>query len=1034
MYEAYLEKEFQRQAVEVLVKLGYTLLSNEECNKERGGKYNVLLKGILRTRLREMNTFEYGGIMYRFSPANIERAIDELDASLSDGLLKTSEKIYDALLLGRDLPETVGSGAEKRTLSFNLHFIDWHHPENNVYHVAREYYVSNEAGDDGSRPDIVLFVNGIPLGIIECKAPDIDEDFAVIQHIRNQNKEYKGCISQLYKFAQILVATNKNSVKYATVGTGKKYWTIWKEENREWLNEQLMQCVVGRKPTEQDRALISLYSPERLLKIACYFTLYDANVKKIARYQQFFAVEQIINTIETNDVVSGNRQSGVVWHTQGSGKSLTMVMLAKYILENIKGSKVVLVTDRTELDRQIEQTFSHTRLKPARATSGKNLIDLIEKNNVEIVTALINKFNTVENSGLKILSRDVFILVDESHRTQYGNLAAKMRLVFPNACYIGFTGTPLLRKEKSTMAKFGNKLIHRYTIRDGVNDKAIVPLIYEGRFVEQNVDENNIDRWFAQITKRLSEKQTEDLKAKWAQLKRITSTEERIRFISLDINTHFLEGFKNSGFKAMLACTYKRDAVRYLQCFEDMGDLTTAVIISPPDMREGYEEIDDEPDDLVRRFWDKMINRYGDVERYEETIKNKFLDGEIDILIVCGKLLTGFDAPLTQVIYIDKELKEHGLLQAIARANRLYEGKDYGLIVDYRGLLKPLDDAMEMYSGAGLENFESGDIKGAVVDVIKCVGTLRETYSRLLDVFGNLRNSRDAEELEVLLFDDKIRSEFYDALSAFGKALSMALSSEKVFGTLSKEEVEKYKDAFIFFSKMRRSVKVRYADAIDNAEFEPQMQNLLDRYLSVVGLKQITNPVDILNRDELEKELHELGSLRAKADAITSTMTKSIADRRDENPAYYDSFSKRIKIVLDEFRNRVITEAEYLSKMKSILEDYRKGTSNVVYPEKIKGNIHAQAFYGVICAVLDDVIDLNANIEIVSDLTLAITAIVESNNYIDWQNNTDIHNRIAQQIDDLFYDYEQKHGFIIPLDAIDKIIENVKTVALRRFK
>lgn len=1034
MNEAYLEKEFQSQAVEVLIKLGYTLLTNEECNKERGGKYNVLLKNVLRTRLREMNTFEYGGIMYRFSPANIERAIDELDASLSDGLLKTSEKIYDALLLGRDLPETVGSGADKRTLSFNLHFIDWQHPENNVYHVAREYYVSNETGDDGSRLDIVLFVNGIPLGIIECKAPDIDEDLAVIQHIRNQNKDYRGCIPQLYKFAQVLVATNKNSIKYATVGTGKKYWTVWKEENSAWLNELLMQCVVGRKPTEQDRALISLYSPERLLKITRYFTLYDANVKKIARYQQFFAVEQIINTIETNDAVSGNRQSGVVWHTQGSGKSLTMVMLAKYILENIKGSKVVLVTDRTELDRQIEQTFSHTRLKPARATSGKNLIDLIEKNNAQIVTALINKFNTVENSGLKILSRDVFVLVDESHRTNYGNLAAKMRLVFPNACYIGFTGTPLMRKEKNTMDKFGSRLIHRYTIRDGVNDKAIVPLIYEGRFVEQNVDENNIDRWFAQITKRLSEKQTEDLKAKWAQLKRITSTEERIRFISLDINTHFLEGFKNSGFKAMLASTYKRDAVRYLKCFEDMGDLTAAVIISPPDMREGYEEVDDEPDDLVRRFWDKMMNRYGDAERYEETIKNKFLDGEIDILIVCGKLLTGFDAPLTQVIYIDKELKEHGLLQAIARANRLYEGKDYGLIVDYRGLLKSLDDAMEMYSGAGLENFESGDIKGAVVDVIKCVGTLRETYSRLLDVFGNLRDSRDSEELEVLLSDDKIRSEFYDALSDFGKALSMALSSEKVFGALSKEEVEKYKDTFVFFSKMRRSVKVRYADAIDNAEFEPQMQNLLDRYLSVVGLKQITNPVDILNRDELEKELHELGSLRAKADAITSTMTKSISDKRDENPAYYDSFSKRIKIVLDEFRNRVITEAEYLSKMKSILEDYRKGTSNVVYPEKVKGNIHAQAFYGVISAVLDDVIDLNANIEIVSNLTLAITTIVESNNSIDWQNNTDIHNRIAQQIDDLFYDYEQKHGFIIPLDIIDKIIENVKTVALRRFK
>lgn len=1033
MNDTYLEKEFQAQAADVLTKLGYTLLSGEDCAKQRGGRYNVLLKDILREKLREMNSFEYGGTMYRFSPANIERAIDELDVTLGDGLIKTSEKIYDALLLGRDLPETVGVGTDRRTLSFNLHFIDWEYPENNSFHVAREFYVSNEAGDDGAKPDLVLFVNGIPLGIIECKAPDIDEDFAVIQHIRNQNKEYKGSIPQLYKFSQILLATNKNAVKYATTGTGKKHWAPWKEERNEWLNEQLYQCVVGRTPTEQDKALVSLYSPERLLKLTRYFIVYDANVKKIARYQQFFAVEEIIKTINTNDAVTGNRQSGVIWHTQGSGKSLTMVMLAKYILEHIKGSKVVIVTDRTELDRQIEQTFSHTRLKPARATSGKNLIDLLEKSKTEVVTALINKFNTVENSGVKIHSRDVFVLVDESHRTNYGNLAAKMRLVFPNACYIGFTGTPLMRTEKNTLAKFG-KLIHRYTISDGVNDKATVPLIYEGRFVEQNVDEKNIDRWFEQITKRLTKKQTEDLKAKWAQLKRITSTEERIRFIALDINTHFLEGYKRTGFKAMLACTFKRDAVRYLKCFEDMGDLTAAVVISPPDMREGYEEIDDETDDLVRKFWDKMMYRYGDAERYEEAIKNKFLDGEIDILIVCGKLLTGFDAPLTQVIYIDKELKEHGLLQAIARANRLHEGKDYGLIVDYRGLLKPLDDAMEMYSGAGLDNFDGSEIKGAVVDVIRCVGTVREAYSRLLDIFGHLRDSRDTESLEVYLADAKLREEFCDALSAFGKALAMALNSEKVYEALSKEEISIYKDAFVFFSKMRRSVKIRYADAIDNAEYEPQMQNLLDRYLSVVGLKQITNPVDILNRDELEKELHELGSLRAKADAITSTMTKSISEKRDENPAYYDSFSRRIKDVLEEFKSRVISEAEYLSKMKSILEDFRKGVSNVVYPEKVKGNLHAQAFYGVITAVLDGVIDIAANIETVADITLAITAIIESNNTVDWEHNTDIHNRIAQQIDDLFFEYEQANKLKVPLEAIDKIIDNVKTVALRRFR
>ena len=1026
--DVYLEKEFQTQAAEVLQKLGYTLLSSEECHRERGGRYNVLLKDILRAKLRELNVFEYGGTKYRFKPANIERAIDELNVSIDDagGLIKASEKIYDAMLLGRDFPETLSDG---RTLSFNMRYIDWENIENNIFHVTREFSVSNAAGDGGAMPDLVLFVNGIPLGVIECKAPTLDETLAVEQHIRNQRAEY---IPQLFKFSQILFASNKNAVRYATTGTPKKFWNVWKEESVDWQNEKLMQCVVDRLPTEQDKILVSLFSPERLLHLIRYFILYDANIKKIARYQQFFAVEQIIGTINKTDSVTGNRQSGVIWHTQGSGKSLTMVMLAKYLLEQIHGSKVVIVTDRTELDRQIEQTFSHTRLKPARATSGKNLIDIINENKFDIITAIINKFNTVENSKIKVESRDIFVLVDESHRTNYGSLAAKMRLVFPNGCYIGFTGTPLMKDEK-TAARFGGNYIHKYTIKDGVDDKAIVPLIYEGRFVEQNVDEDNIDLWFEQITRRLSEKQTEDLKKRWSQLRRLASTNARIKRIALDINTHFLNSFKNTDFKAMLACNFKRDAVRYLECFEQLGDLISAVIISPPDMREGYEEIDEDPDDKVLAYWKKMMNRYGNAEVYEESLKNQFLDGDIDILIVCGKLLTGFDAPRTQVIYIDKELKEHSLLQAIARANRLYDGKDYGLIVDYRGLISKLDEAMEIYSGSGLENFEFGEIKGAVVDIISCVGEIRGKYSILLDVFGDLRNNDDTQVIEDYLANEKTRETFYDALCDFGKALTMALNSEKVYAALAKDEIENYTKAYAFFSKVRRSVKIRYADAIDNKEYEPQMQNLLDTHLTVAGIKQITNPVDVLDRDEMEKEIAELGSPRSKADAIRSTMTKSISEHHDENPAFYDNFSKRIKDVLEEYKNRIISEAEYLIKMKNILEDYRKGQSNILFPEKIKGNIHAQAFYGVISAVFADVINLSENIDTIIDISISITEIIERNNYIDWQNNIDIHNRIAQDIDDLFYEYEQQ-GFKIDFDTIDKITENVKTVAMRRFR
>ena len=322
-------------------------------------------------------------------------------------------------------------------------------------------------------------------------------------------------------------------------------------------------------------------------------------------------------------------------------------MLAKYLLIELSSChpRVIIVTDRKELDRQIAATFSHTRLNPARATSGRNLVDLLQDGRADVITTIINKFNTAEKLEHKNLSRDVFLLVDESHRSNYGLLATRMRTVFPNACYIGFTGTPLMKKEKNTVAKFG-KLIHKYTIQDGVDDGAIVPLIYEGRFVDQNVDEENIALWFQQTTKRLTEAQRDDLSRKWSSIRRLTSTNARIKRIALDINNHFIEGFKATGFKAMLATNYKRDAVRYLECFEQFGDLNCAVVISPPDMRESVDDADEGTDDKVLAYWNKMMNRYGDADTYEESMKNQFCAGDIDILIVCSKLLPGFDATI----------------------------------------------------------------------------------------------------------------------------------------------------------------------------------------------------------------------------------------------------------------------------------------------------------------------------------------------------------------------------------------------------
>ena len=1026
--DAYLEiNASQRPALALFEAMGYTYISPADCDKQRGSRYHVLLRDILRGQLRRLNRYVYAGAENEFSAANIERAMEDLDEPLTDGLVRTSEKIYDALLLGKSYPETVGDG---KMLSFNLRYIDWETPQNNMFHVTEEFAVDSRDRQHNARPDIVLFINGIPFAVIECKAPHIPVEEAVGQMIRNQQAAY---IPQLFKFAQFVVATNKNAVKYATVGTPKKFWSVWKEQDTEWLQTRLKALVPDRMPTEQDRNTVSLFSRERVFELIRYFILFDANVKKVCRYQQFFAVREIMKTIAESDE-HGNRRSGVIWHTQGSGKSLTMVMLAKYILMELKDChpRVVIVTDRKELDAQIAATFAHTRLTPARATSGRHLVELVNSARADVITSIINKFNTVERQEVKNPSRDIFVLVDESHRSNYGLMATRMRSVFPNACYIGFTGTPLMKSEKNTMARFG-RLIHKYTIRDGVEDGAIVPLIYEGRFVEQKVDEENIDLWFKQTTRRLTEAQREDLRKKWSSIRRLTSTDARIKRIALDISEHFIEGYKDAGFKAMLATNYKRDAIRYLECFEQFGDLNCAVVISPPDMREGVDDADEGADDLVVSFWNKMMQQYGDADRYEEAIKNRFCDGEIDILIVCSKLLTGFDAPLCQVLYIDKELKEHGLLQAIARTNRLHEGKDYGLIVDYRGLIEKLDTAMDMYSGAGLENFDGGDLKGVVVDVMSAIGNLRSAYTQLVELFAPVGSISDAEAVEVFLADDKMRQDFYTLLCAFGRALHLVLNAEQAYNALSKEERQKYQDTFIFFSKVRRSVKLQYCDAIDNAEYEPLMQNLLDTHLSVAGLKKITSPIDILNKDDFEKELEELGSLRSKADAIASRMTRSISEKRDENPAYYDSFSKRIRDALALYKEKVISEAEYLAKMRTIMEDYHAGKSTVSYPARIKTNVHAQAFFGVLTALFDEVEDERITPDFVAEVSEEITKIVASHSQVDWTNNKTIHDRISQDIDDLFYKYEKEHGLKLSFDLIDKIIDNVKTVALRRF-
>lgn len=1032
----------QIPVVELLEKLGYEKIPAEEALKQRGSTYTVILKDILRKQLKKLNSYEYKAKIYSFSNTNIEQTIRDLDEPLTDGLVKTNEKIYQHLMLGRSYQEELKDGTRS---SFDIKYIDWNDINNNVFHLVEQFGVEKSNGDI-VRPDIVLFVNGIPFAVIECKSSSVSIAEGISQMIRNQGKDY---IPQLFKFVQIVVSTNINETKYATCNTPRKFWTVWREEYTDWLNNNLKRYVKGRTYTNQDKNIISLLSKDRLLELTKYFTLFDNNIKKICRYQQYFAVKEVLKTIKTYNE-EGNRVGGVIWHTQGSGKSLTMVMLAKYILsdKDIQEGKVVVVTDRVNLDKQIGNTFRGTKMKPVRATSGKHLIEILIENKAQIITTLVNKFDAASRNKIVNRDRNIFVLVDESHRTQYGELHNKMKEVFPNACYLAFTGTPLMKKEKNTMIKFGKaKPIHVYSISDAVRDGVVVPLLYEGRMVEQTVNRKAIDNRLEMITRNLDEKQKIAVMKKWSRFEKIASSSQRIELIAFDINEHFTMNYKREGmhFKGILAVNTKSEAVRYQEAFEDLGDLKTAVIMSSPDEREGYDDPDKPTEDEVVRYWNEMMSIYGSEEVYEDAVKEEFINGEeLDILIVIDKLLTGFDAPIASVLYIDKALSGHNLLQAIARVNRIYEGKDYGYIIDYRGLLGKLDEAMDMYSGAGLENFEADDIRKALYDVRKIIGDLRQTHSSLLDIFKGIKNKQDPEEYQVILEDEKLRDEFYGILSKFGRNLAVALESEEVYKALEREELENYKKDLKFCQKLRATIKLRYSDDIDYKEYEGKMQKLMDNYISAEEVIIVTAPIDIMDEEGFEKELERLETPRAKADAIRTRISKTIIKKMDENPSYYKRFSERIEETLKKYKEKRISEAEYLKQMMDIKKEFTEGTWEHYYPDSIRNSESAKAFYGVIMEALEEKISY-ADYVIQEDgevynkegiavqLALNVKEIIENSTKVDWHTNYEVHKQIEQKLDDLLFDFSEKYSLQLHLEQIDKIIENIKTISLRRY-
>ena len=1013
----------QRPAIEVLQKLGYKYISEEENKKLRNYILtDVIFKDILAKKLNEINSYEYKGEKYKFSASTIGQAIKDLNEDLVTGLISTNEKIYDLLTLGKSYQENMVDGTKR---SFDIKYIDFEHPENNDFYVTEEFSVLRMNGKDYARPDIVLFVNGIPLAVIECKDASVPIIQAISQNIRNQKPDY---IPQLFKFIQIVMAANKNETKYATCGTPDKFWSTWNEQYVEKQNELLDKTVIGRQITKQDRDIISLFEKERFLELIKDFIIFEAGTKKICRYQQYFAVKAMLERIKHD------KKGGVVWHTQGSGKSITMVYITKKLMEDkeIQNPQVVIVTDRVDLDKQIHKTFNRIGVEAARATTGNNLTDLIKDEKVRVITTVVNKFETVVKSGVSVDAPNTFILVDEGHRTQYGEINRRMQEVFKGAIYISFTGTPIMKRDRNIFDKFGG-LIHKYSLDDALKDKAIVPLIYEGKMVDQEVSKEAIDMRLDMLTRKLTEEQKTDVMKKWSRFEKVASSEQRLELIAWDIAKNYNETLKGTGFNAMLACNKKIEAVKYYNIFrEEFPELEVAVVISPPDMREGEGSIDEDTNDIVKKFYINALSNYKNEEEYEETIKSKFINGDIDILIVVDKLLTGFDAPKASTLYLDKQIKEHNLLQAIARVNRLCDGKDYGYIVDYRGLLGELDKALTMYQEAGLEEFNEEDIKSSVYYIDTEINNMFEAHEKLKEIFKDIKNKNDLEEYEVLLEDEKIRKDFYDKLCKFGSMLGIILPSDQAYYKVGKEKISELRKALAFYQKLRATVKLRYSETIDHKEYEAKMQKLLDNYVVAKEMMRITEPVDITDAENFDKELEKMGTDRGKADSIRTRLTRTISEKSKEDPAYYKKFSTRIEETIEAYRNRRITDSEYLQKMQDIKEDFRKGNSGISYPTNITTE-NSRAFYGVIYDKLIPRMKENANIEEIGEIALTIQREIESKIKRDWHYNTDIHNEIAQAIDDTIFMYATRKNINLDLEELDKLIEEIINISLMKY-
>ncbi len=664
---------------------------------------------------------------------------------------------------------------------------------------------------------------------------------------------------------------------------------------------------------------------------------------------------------------------------------------------------------------------------------------LVSQGKADIITTIIDKFESASNNhDLKDESSNVFVLVDESHRSQYGIAHAKMKQVFPNACYLGFTGTPLLKNEKNTAQKFGG-FIHSYPMRQAVEDKAVTPILYEGRMSELHSDKKALDKWFERITADLTKEQKADLKRKFRREEELSKASERLYEVAFDIASHFNENFKGTKFKGQFAVSSKAMALKYHQLFQEIGEdhpnrkVATRVIISPPDTREDNETIEEEDIPEIQKFWKSLMDEFGSEKKLLKSVLSDFEKKQEPEIIICvDKLLTGFDAPCNTVLYIDKRLKDHSILQAIARVNRLFDGKDFGLVIDYRGIFGEIDAAVKKYDALG--GFDDDDIEGTFTDIGEEVAKLKERHTNTWSVFNGVANKKGLEQMQQWLRPKDVRQDFYDALSAFAKTLQIALSSSKFHDETPKTTVKRYLDDLKYFRNLRAAVKQRYNEAVDYKEYEDQIRNMVAKHIGAEEVKQIIEPVNIFEVENIDEELAGIEGDAAKADYVASRVKKTCTEKMEEDPVLFQKLSEVIDEAIKEYLAKRLSEEEYLQKMLAAWAEAKdQGSSKL--PVSLKGHPDAKAYYRLLIEGFQKVSGDSDNPDfstISAETALKAKSIIEEKKVRDWTDNRDVENAMVNDLDDLLFSVKGRHDLNLTHADIDEILEGIIRVAKRR--